>query len=995
MARYSVLWSLVLFATHLTLLPAVGMQQEDSYMLGRVVVQFKEGVVPVTGHAKTGLNSFDAVASPFGIYRIQQAFPIIEAAAAKRALSPAARELRRMYYVEYSGPFDPREVVSGLLRSKEVERAEPHFTYELAGDVSEVAIRDNYSAGRAVPNDTHYDDQTHLNRMEMEAAWDVVKGEDGNVVIAIVDGGTDWRHPDLRDNVWVNADEIPDNGIDDDNNGYVDDVHGWNFSNESGDPTGEPGTWRALRGTAVAGVAAAVTNNGIGIVAPSWNATYMPVNVSCKDSESLCVPGRGTVYAAENGADIILAAYSGGIDAYLVRIAMQFAFERGAVVVADAANMVGGNVDEKPIYPASYPTTLSVGGTQKDSDRALGWAFGRSIDVFAPAKDIHVTTNVATSLFPSRYGTMSGPYLAVALVAGVAALVRTQWPDYGVYEVIEQIRQTADNIDDAQPIELQGLTGRGRINARRAVTEDPTPGIRMVNFDWKDADGDGNPAPGESFTVEADFVNYGGDASALRVGLGVGNSTPYVTVKSPMTAVGVVPRLGTFSASFDLQVNDPSPDHAMVFYVTVEDGEFRSVADHFRILTSKEVHTLTTSKLVTSVNDNGDMNLSHLWWEYGQLISGFNFLDKKGYFLPALYGGGLIIGYPNLGSHGHPGFVGGRLGRAEDHSTGNDGRFRVVPGGDLTRQEGATTGWLRVKMQYQRDRGANRVPSMHLVQDIFVDDTPEHEDFLVLRYAVTNTDILWHEDMWIGLFLDWDVNPYDQSDAGRYNEGNQVAMVFDDEYEFGGVGVKVLSSSPQISFDLISHGTEELNSSSTEWSYTRWEALSGGIGDVDWAGQDLIQMVGAGPFNLRPQETVVVGFALIGGHEESDIVESAARAQLLWDNQLSVNAVANEAGVIPAQFDFAPVYPNPGNGRYSLSFTLPDAADVELVIYNALSQEVRALLQESRSAGAHTVEWNGVDDAGAGVASGVYFARLVARGVKGRMTRSQPLVLVR
>ena len=110
-------------------------------MPGRVVVQFVEGVVPATGHAKTGLNSFDTVASSFGIYRIHKAFPIIATVASKRALSPAARELDRMYYIEYSGPFDPWEVVSRLLGSKEVERAEPHFMYEFEGGVYPPATR--------------------------------------------------------------------------------------------------------------------------------------------------------------------------------------------------------------------------------------------------------------------------------------------------------------------------------------------------------------------------------------------------------------------------------------------------------------------------------------------------------------------------------------------------------------------------------------------------------------------------------------------------------------------------------------------------------------------------------------------------------------------------------------------------------------------------------------------------------------------------------------
>ena len=729
------------------------MQQGGLYMPGRVVVQFKEGVVPVTGHAKTGLGSFDVLASRFGIYRVQQAFPVIEAAASKRALSSAARELRRMYYVEYSGPFDPWEVVGVLLSSKEVEQAEPHFMYEYAGGVSDFAIRGSDLTGRVVPDDTHYNDQTHLARMEMEAAWDVVKGEDGDVVIAIVDGGTDWTHEDLRANVWVNADEVPGNGIDDDDNGYIDDVNGWNFATESADPAGESGTRTAHHGTAVAGGVAAVTNNGVGIAGTGWNAKFMPINASCDNGEQLCWTAQATVYAAENGADVITASYGTPDWSFAVQSIMELAVERGAVVVAGGGNF-RGNIDRKPFYPASYPTTLAIGGTRKDSDRSSQLVFGRSLDVVAASLDINTTVP------GGLYGNADGTSMAVPLVAGVVALVRTRWPDYGVYEVMEQIKQTADNVDAEQPASLQGLMGRGRVNARRAVTEAPTPGIRMVKFDWKDADGNLDLVPGESFTVEADFVNYGGSSEALTVGLEVGNHRPFVTVKSPMAAVGSVPRFGTFSASFELEVNDPSPEnHTVIFYVTVEDGEFSSISDHFQInVNIKGVRSLMTSKLITSITDEGNIGyLSRAG--HDDVGKGFLFEGKQGGLVSALYEGGLLIGT------GPTSLVDCVRNDRQDELQSK--HFELVPGTDLVRKlDGPTTGQVRVELQ---DSGAEEPLGLHILQQSYVDDTPEHEDFVLLQYTVTNTN----EDkslngMRVGLYIDWDLSADAKSDRGAF-----------------------------------------------------------------------------------------------------------------------------------------------------------------------------------------------------------------------------------
>ena len=151
------------------------------------------------------------------------------------------------------------------------------------------------------PDDSLFSDQTYLRHMRLPEAWDIVKGEDGNppVVIAITDLGGDWRHEDLLANVWTNENEIPGNGIDDDNNGFIDDVHGVNTlnrddtDNDPYTPGGNP------HGTHVAGAASAVTDNSAGVAGAAWNAHLMHI--------SGFYPG--ILYAAANGADIINASW--------------------------------------------------------------------------------------------------------------------------------------------------------------------------------------------------------------------------------------------------------------------------------------------------------------------------------------------------------------------------------------------------------------------------------------------------------------------------------------------------------------------------------------------------------------------------------------------------------------------------------------------------------------------------------------------------------------
>src|SRR5262249_41755021 len=145
----------------------------------------------------------------------------------------------------------------------------------------------------ATPNDPSYVFQAnYFNSMKFPASWDIAKGSQGQAIVALVDGGTQWLHPDLQANVWTNPGEIPGNGIDDDHNGFIDDVHGWNFANDSNDPTGLPATpTNGAHGTHTAGIACAVTDNGAGVAGTSWNAKLMPINASSPSNDNIIAFG--------------------------------------------------------------------------------------------------------------------------------------------------------------------------------------------------------------------------------------------------------------------------------------------------------------------------------------------------------------------------------------------------------------------------------------------------------------------------------------------------------------------------------------------------------------------------------------------------------------------------------------------------------------------------------------------------------------------------------
>ncbi len=264
-------------------------------------------------------------------------------------------------------------------------------------------------------------------------AWDITKGSH-DIVVAVVDTGVDWDHPDLAANIWNNHDEIAGNGVDDDNNGYRDDVHGWDFySNDS-----NPDDWDS-HGTHVAGAIGAVGNNGQGVVGVNWDVRIMPLRFMGGGSGSLSDAAAAIEYAVANGADVINASFGSYGYSYTLRDAIAEASDAGVLFVAAAGNEDNDN-DSYAFYPAGYdlPNVVSVASTNS-SDRVSSFSnYGdQSVHVAAPGEDIYST------YAGGGYGWMSGTSMASPVVAGAAALALSADPTLSPADLKQLIMETS------------------------------------------------------------------------------------------------------------------------------------------------------------------------------------------------------------------------------------------------------------------------------------------------------------------------------------------------------------------------------------------------------------------------------------------------------------------------------------------------------------------------------------------------------------------------
>ena len=369
-------------------------------------------------------------------------------ASAGETTAPARRlrngELSRFYLLRTGE--EVRTICAQLKKDPDVDYAQPNYIYQSCSD----------------PNDPEFPDQYAHQLIQMSAAWDISTGSH-DVVVAVIDTGVDVNHPDLKDNIWVNPGEIPDNGLDDDENGYIDDIHGWNFEDDNNEVTPEVDFWLDIlgHGTQVAGVIAAVGNNGEGVSGINWQCSIMALRLSLDITSAEVAVALD--YASANGAHVLNMSF--GADDFgpdgdiIVKEAIDNAFAQGVLLTASA-----GNADTtKPTYPAAYYNVMAVASTNGEDIKTGHSSFGTWVDITAPGTDI-VTTDLDGEYIATAGTSFSSPY-----VGAVGALVLAHRPGLTHVEVRAILENTTDPVYYGDVNPNLGYIGTGRVNAYKAL----------------------------------------------------------------------------------------------------------------------------------------------------------------------------------------------------------------------------------------------------------------------------------------------------------------------------------------------------------------------------------------------------------------------------------------------------------------------------------------------------------------------------------------------
>lgn len=414
--------------------------------------------------------------------------------------------LENIYLLSFPDTVDVRGVLSRLHGNPGIRFAEPDYKLELYAWPADSLFSQQWylhNTGQGfyaidrLPGDSN--DVLYIKQgkpgedVNLGPIFDNPPEDSVSVLVAIIDTGIDYIHPDLADRLYVNPGEIPDNGSDDDHNGLIDDYRGWDFSGDSvtvleivgdNDATDSIG-----HGTHVGGLVAAIQNE-FGIVGYPGKIELLPVKIFPNGYQSVSI--AAIVYAADMGARIMNLSWGFPYESNILRVALQYATLRGCLPVAAAGNF-GTSF---PTYPASFPETFCVGGTNSDGFMTFFSTYGPFLDIVAPGRNILSLRATGTDLYypgepdvriiDEKYILADGTSMSAPLVVGAAAMLWSFNPGLDAERIKDVLRQSADDLIDPwdEGMNLPGydtLSGWGRLNVGRAFAMAQAPSVFLLS----------------------------------------------------------------------------------------------------------------------------------------------------------------------------------------------------------------------------------------------------------------------------------------------------------------------------------------------------------------------------------------------------------------------------------------------------------------------------------------------------------------------------------
>lgn len=772
-------------------------------------------------------------------------------------------DLSTLYVLDFQAGVSVEEAVNYLIASEAIEYAEPWYLHE------------NFY----IPNDPLSDTTGfskgawHHEQIQALEAWDIQKG-DSSVLIAVVDAGYKLTHPDLQENLKINTQD-PIDGLDNDQDGYIDNYYGgWDLG---GDYLGSAGDFDPsvgnVHGHWVLGVLGATADNNLGTTGTAFNCSFLPIKAAPDDSLKTIFFGyQGIVYAADHGADIINASWGGPVRSRFGQDVVRYAtINKSAAVIAAAGNTGLNQV----FYPAGYEEVISVAGTYFGDTVCCNFqntngnsTFHHSVNISAPGWQIR-------SPFGSEsYWAWNGTSAAAPVVAAVAGITKAKFPNLTGFQAAQRVRVTADDIIYAVNPQRTDYLGTGRVNMLRAITDSLRPSVRQINFSAENINGGLTHYAGDTIVLTIDFINYLHASDDLHIKL-ISQSTgiSFLNKDFPVGSVGMMERFSS-EKTFVLKLSEFVPLNFNLELKIVYSDPNTGYKDYefINLRVNPSWINIEDNRFHTSINSNGNFGFNDFLQQAEGLGVQYNFKTNS------LYEGGFLIGNSSSAVSDRIRNIGSR---DNDFKIQN----KIIP----------TPDDQRTPFTYQAtfDDSVASVPlGVTITRNVFVSREPEYDDFIILQYIIQNNNQQPLQNLYAGLFADWDINPRANPMTGQLQTKNASNYSLPDKLAYSWdkssgnkdyFGVSVLSEHTFRSFvTTLFAPSFSFNSQGKFQALSNIPGLSTATAGLGNEGEDVMQFTSAGPFSVSAGGTDTVAFALLGGSDLADLQQFSASANNLY-----------------------------------------------------------------------------------------------------------------
>lgn len=830
---------------------AIG-QTDTDYIKDEVIIKIKKNI-KVDELSNILTQKINQNIDSIKLISISPVFPNITE---KNADDKLNIDLSRIYRIKYSRDYDPKIIARLIMSSNKVEYAEPYYIPQLL----------------YMPNDPFKNNQYYLNLIRAYEAWNIEQG-DSNIVIGIVDTGYDFSHPDLANSVAYNHRDTVD-GIDNDNDGFIDNYYGWDFGEMDNDPTYSSNA----HGVHISGIAGATTDNNFGMSGIGFKCKVLPIKV-INDNDQMIYTYEGIIYAVEHDCRVINCSWGSTTfpGQFPLEVIKYATLVKKAIIVAAAGNQN----DEIRYYPASFPNVMSVAATNQYDIKWPYSSYYYDVDISAPGYSIFSTWPNAGFIYSN------GTSMAAPMVSAAAALVLSHFPQINNLDAIELLRTSADVIDTISDNEIyKNKLGSGRLNIYNALSDNFLPSIRLIDYTTYPT----QITTGDTLILQFSIKSFLNSSQDVDIHLQSKNSNFHL-----LDSIFIFDSL-----SYDVPKNlsarfiiDDTTYHPTTFIILAKlsNSSFTNI-DPIYIDYSPNIIDLANDNLLASFTNNG--RIGYYDGRYHQYGNGVSYKNSN----PLSSVIGVVAGMTD--------------GRISDNIYGANEQlknsFKIK--NEIYSYTNITDHTRNIVCSYNDSLSFLPI-GIDIKQKSYNYIAGQNQDFFIVNYNIINNANDDIDNFYFGIFADWDIG--EKGNKTIREDAIRGAVTFDvDSNYFTGVGL--LTDLPYSIYAIDNDGTNgsiNIYDGFTDVEKGTCLTTERNVAGSQSYGNDVSTLVKAGPININYLDSLQLSFIFVFAKNYNQLINNYLNAISILNNINNPYLLACQQPII---------YPNPAIDEVNISY---------------------------------------------------------------------------